>query len=62
MDPVQESQQEQGKHRMDDEPTTVQEELHVLRNLVDLLEDLDASARSRLVAYLFDRYNDRSPW
>ena len=45
-----------------DDPTTVQEELHVMRNLVDLLEDLDASARSRLVAYLFDRYNDRSPW
>jgi hypothetical protein len=47
---------------MDDEPTTVQEELHVLRNLVDLLEDMDPKARSRAVAYLFDRYNDRSPW
>jgi|KBSMisStaDraftv2_1062788.scaffolds.fasta_scaffold3078583_2 hypothetical protein len=45
-----------------DPPTTPHEELAVLRNLVDLLEDLDASARSRLVAYLFDRYNDRSPW
>jgi len=45
-----------------DPPTTPHEELAVLRNLVDLLEDLDTSARSRLVAYLFDRYNDRSPW
>lgn len=45
-----------------DPPTTPHEELHVLRNLVDLLEDMDVKARSRAVAYLFDRYNDRSPW
>lgn len=45
-----------------DPPTTPHEELAVLRNLVDLLEDLDVKARSRAVAYLFDRYNDRSPW
>ena len=45
-----------------DPGTTVQEELMVMRNLVDLLEDLDVKTRSRVVAYLYDRYNDRSPW
>jgi len=45
-----------------DPPSTVAEELHIIANMVDLLEDLDARARSRVVAYLFDRYNDRSPW
>jgi hypothetical protein len=29
---------------------------------VDLLENMDVKARSRAVAYLYDRYNDRSPW
>ena len=45
-----------------DPPTSPHEELKTLGNLVDLLEGLDSGARSRLVAYLFDRYNDRSPW
>ena len=45
-----------------DPPTNPHEELKTLRDLVDLLEGLDSGARSRLVAYLFDRYNDRSPW
>jgi hypothetical protein len=45
-----------------DAPTTATEELNVLRDLVDLLENMDVKARSRAVAYLYDRYNDRSPW